>query len=94
MLVGYMRVSSDGDRQTTALQRDALLVAGVDDRHLYEDKASGARSDRPGLARALAFARTGDCLVVILPDTIARGELRPLRDPASASTENEEPVLT
>ncbi len=39
MLVGYMRVSSDGDRQTTALQRDALLAAGVDDRHLYEDKA-------------------------------------------------------
>jgi DNA invertase Pin-like site-specific DNA recombinase len=30
MLVGYMRVSSDNDRQTTALQRDALLDAGVD----------------------------------------------------------------
>ena len=30
----------------------------------------------------------------ILPDTIARGELRPLRDPASASSESEEPVLT
>jgi DNA invertase Pin-like site-specific DNA recombinase len=29
MLVGYMRVSSDTDRQTTALQRDALLAAGV-----------------------------------------------------------------
>ena len=40
MLVGYMRVSSDDDRQTTALQRDALLAAGVDDRHLYEDRAS------------------------------------------------------
>ena len=25
MLVGYMRVSSDNDRQTTDLQRDALL---------------------------------------------------------------------
>ena len=72
MLVGYMRVSSDGDRQTTALQRDALLVAGVDDRHLYEDKASGARSDRPGLARALAFARTGDCLVVWKLDRLGR----------------------
>ncbi len=36
MLVGCMRVSSDGDRQTTALQRDALLAVGVDDRHLYE----------------------------------------------------------
>ena len=29
MLVGYMRVSSDSDRQTTNLQRDALLSAGV-----------------------------------------------------------------
>ncbi len=30
----------------------------------------------------------------ILPDTIARDELRPLRDPASDSSESEEPVLT
>jgi hypothetical protein len=28
MLVGYMRVSSDNDRQTTDLQRDALLTQG------------------------------------------------------------------
>src|SRR5271157_1888379 len=34
MLVGYMRVSSDSDRQSTDLQRDALLAAGVDARHL------------------------------------------------------------
>ena len=29
MLVGYMRVSTDGDRQKFDLQRDALLTAGV-----------------------------------------------------------------
>jgi hypothetical protein len=34
MLVGYMRVSTDGDRQVMDLQRDALLAAGVDERHL------------------------------------------------------------
>ena len=34
MLVGYMRVSTDGDRQVLDLQRDALLAAGVDERHL------------------------------------------------------------
>jgi len=45
MLIGYMRVSSESDRQTTDLQRDALLMAGVDERHLFEDKASGARDD-------------------------------------------------
>ena len=29
MLVGYMRVSSESDRQTTNLQRDALMAVGV-----------------------------------------------------------------
>ena len=72
MLVGYMRVSSDGDRQTTALQRDALLAAGVDDRHLFEDKASGAGADHPGLEKALAFARSGDCLIVWKLDRLGR----------------------
>ena len=55
MLVGYMRVSSDSDRQTTDLQRDALLAAGVDERHLFSDKASGAKDNRPGLEKALEF---------------------------------------
>jgi hypothetical protein len=32
------------------LQRDALLGTGVDERHLFEDRASGSRSDRAGLA--------------------------------------------
>ena len=63
MLVGYMRVSSDSDRQTTNLQRDAL-IAGVDSRHLFEDHASGAKDDRLGLSEALAFVRPGDVLVV------------------------------
>ena len=72
MLVGYMRVSSANDRQTTDLQRDALLHAGVDARHLFEDKASGARDDRPGLAQALAYVRAGDCLVVWKLDRLGR----------------------
>ena len=72
MLVGYVRVSSDSDRQSTALQRDALLAAGVDDRHLFEDRASGARDDRPGLAEALEFVRAGDCLVVWKLDRLGR----------------------
>jgi DNA invertase Pin-like site-specific DNA recombinase len=72
MLVGYMRVSSDGDRQVVDLQRDALLAAGVDERHLYEDHASGSRGDRPGLAEALAFLRPGDCLVVWKLDRLGR----------------------
>lgn len=72
MLIGYMRVSSDTTRQTTDLQRDALLKAGVDERHLFEDKASGARADRPGLAQALDYVRPGDCLVVWKLDRLGR----------------------
>jgi len=43
MLIGYMRVSSTDERQSVALQRDALLAAGVDQRHLHQDRASGGR---------------------------------------------------
>jgi DNA invertase Pin-like site-specific DNA recombinase len=41
MLIGYMRVSTDGDRQVMDLQRDALLAAGVDER-----QARRSRRDR------------------------------------------------
>ena len=64
MLVGYMRVSSESDRQNTNLQRGAPQAAGVDARPLYEDRASGSKDDRPGLAQALEFLRPGDVLVV------------------------------
>ena len=72
MLVGYMRVSSDSDRQSTDLQRDALLAAGVDPRHLFEDRASGSKDERAGLARALEFVRPGDVLVVWKLDRLGR----------------------
>ncbi len=72
MLVGYMRVSTDSDRQVLDLQRDALVAAGVDQRHLFEDRVSGSRGDRAGLARALAFIQPGDCLVVWKLDRLGR----------------------
>ena len=72
MLVGYMRVSSDSDRQSTDLQRDALLSAGVDARHLFADHASGTKDDRPGLSKALDFVQAGDVLVVWKLDRLGR----------------------
>jgi len=72
MPVGYMRVSRDHDRQTTARQRDALLDAGVAPRHLFEDQTSGVRDDRHGLAQALADVQPGDCLVVWKLDRLGR----------------------
>ena len=64
MLVGYMRISTSDDRQSVDLQRDALAAAGVDDRHLHQDRASGSKDDRPGLKACLADLRSGDVLVV------------------------------
>lgn len=72
MLVGYCRVSMADDRQTTDLQRDALLSAGVDKRNIYEDRASGAKDDRPGLKACLKYLTEGDILVVWRLDRLGR----------------------
>jgi DNA invertase Pin-like site-specific DNA recombinase len=72
MLIGYMRVSTSGDRQVLDLQRDALIAAGVDARHLFEDRVTGSRGDRVGLTKALAFLKPGDCLVVWKLDRLGR----------------------
>ncbi len=72
MLVGYVRISTSDDRQSTDLQRDALLSAGVDERNIHEDKASGARDDRPGLKLCLEFLRPSDVLIVWKLDRLGR----------------------
>lgn len=72
MLVGYMRVSKADGSQTTDLQRDALLAAGIKADALYEDKASGAKDDRPQLAACLKALRSGDTLMVWKLDRLGR----------------------
>jgi DNA invertase Pin-like site-specific DNA recombinase len=72
MLVGYVRVSTADDRQSTDLQRDALQLAGVDPRNIHEDRASGARDDRPGLKKCLDYLQAGDVLVVWKLDRLGR----------------------
>lgn len=66
--IGYARVST-GD-QDTALQLDALRNAGCE--KLFEDKASGAKTDRPGLSDAIGYAREGDTLTVWKLDRLGR----------------------
>jgi DNA invertase Pin-like site-specific DNA recombinase len=71
-LIGYMRVSKADGSQMLDLQRDALLAAGVTERHLYSDTASGKKDDRPGLAACLQALREGDTLVVWKLDRLGR----------------------
>jgi predicted site-specific integrase-resolvase len=59
-LVGCARVSTS--EQDMALQLDALAAAGCV--QVFQDTASGAKADRPGLTTALSYVRDGDILVV------------------------------
>jgi len=54
--LGYARVSTS--HQTLDQQHDALNAAGVE--RIFDDKMSGTRADRPGLAALLDYARDGD----------------------------------
>lgn len=63
--VGYIRVSSAD--QNTVRQLDGIEV---DER--FEDKASGASTNRPALQAALRHVRKGDVLIVHSMDRLAR----------------------
>ncbi len=54
------------------LQTDALKKAGVKAKHIYSDRASVKRDDRPGLANCLKALRKGDVLVVWKLDRLGR----------------------
>lgn len=60
MRIGYARVSTQD--QNLDRQRDLLRRDGCE--RIYEEKVSGARSDRPELGRMLDALREGDVVVV------------------------------
>jgi DNA invertase Pin-like site-specific DNA recombinase len=66
--IGYARVSTDG--QTLHAQTEALQ--GVGCARIFAEKISGAYSDRPQLAKAIAALGEGDTLVVCKLDRLAR----------------------
>src|SRR3954454_16207839 len=68
MLIGYARVSTQD--QDLALQKATLKEAGC--RRIYEEKLSGAKRDRPQLARLLDQVREQDVVVVHRLDRLAR----------------------
>ena len=68
MIVGYARVSTDG--QTLNAQQAALSEAGC--AKVYAEKQSGVKTDRAQLAKAIAALAEGDCLIVTKLDRLAR----------------------
>jgi hypothetical protein len=65
---GYARVSTGDQKLDTQL--DQLKAAGC--YKIFREKVSGARSDRPELAKALKALDQGDVLIVCRLDRLAR----------------------
>lgn len=106
MIIGYGRVSLAS--QDASLQIDALERAGCE--KIFIETGSGARNDRPELARALEVARAGDVLVVYSLSRLSRSlrhtleivddlaerkiDLRSLTEPIDTSTTAGKLMLT
>ena len=67
-LIGYARVSTQD--QNPEMQESELTAAGC--ARVFVDTASGALTDRPQLAAALAYLRPGDVLCVWRLDRLGR----------------------
>jgi DNA invertase Pin-like site-specific DNA recombinase len=77
--IGYARVSTKD--QNLALQKDALQKEGCE--LFFEEKVSGAKSDRPELRRMIDQLRKGDIIIIWKLDRLGRS----LRDLVNLVTE-------
>lgn len=68
MIIGYARVSTDG--QTLEAQTEALKAAGAE--KVFQEKASGVKTAREGLERAIKALNAGDVFLVTRLDRLAR----------------------
>ena len=84
MIYGYARVSTDG--QSVAAQVAQLTDAGAV--KVFRETASGAKTDRRELARAIKALEAGDTLLVTRLDRLARST-RDLLNTLAQITERE-----
>ena len=82
MIYGYARVSTDG--QSVAAQVAALNAAGAG--KVFREVASGAKTERAQLHKAIAALEAGDVLMVTRLDRLARST-RDLLNTLAAVTE-------
>jgi len=67
-IYGYARVSTNG--QDLSAQIAELKAAGCG--NIYKEKISGAKTDRPELAKVIRRLEDGDVLTVVRLDRLAR----------------------
>jgi len=60
---GYARASLE--KQSIERQLDELTAAGVEARHIYQEKVTGTRRDREELNRLLADLQPGDTVIAV-----------------------------
>ena len=63
MLIGYARASLE--KQAIERQLDELMAAGVAAKHIFQEKMTGTKRERPELNRMLASLKKGDTVVVL-----------------------------
>ena len=87
LVFGYARVSTDGQTlEAQVAQLEAAGAGGAGGGKVFQEKASGAKRDRPQLQRLLASLSSGDAVLVTRLDRLARST-RDLLNVLAAVTE-------